>query len=70
MGIVFLCLQSLCVMEEEDTWEMAAAWMDGDLDTTRTATILALDEEQAEERKMVHAVIWLKTSRMHWDRWT
>ena len=40
-------------MEEQEIWEMAAAWIEGDLDTMRSAT-----EEETEERRTVLTVIF------------
>ena len=45
-------------MEEQEIWEMAAAWIEGDLDTMRRARVLALTEEETEERRTVLRVIF------------
>ena len=85
MCVVFFCMLLLRTMEEEEISEMAAAWIEGDLVTRKRAIILALNEEQAEERKKVLRVVrkervgpsrpnmvsaQRKSSRMHWDCWT
>ena len=45
-------------MEEEEIWEVAAAWIERDMDTTRRGIFLVLTGEEASERRKGLTVIW------------
>ena len=60
MCVHVIFLSAVTLGDEEEIWEMTAAWVERDWDTMTRARILALTEAEAEERKTALPVFFGK----------